>query len=53
VAGNVADEWEAKPEPENDLGAWVRWRPGRFLRLNDLAFSHRGRIVFTVEPRRA
>jgi hypothetical protein len=53
VANNVADEWEAKSELDDDLAVWVRWRPGRFLRLNDLAVSHRGRIVFTVEPRQA
>ena len=51
VANNVDDEWEAKPELDDDLSACVRWRPGRFLRLNDLAFSYRGRIVFTVGPR--
>jgi hypothetical protein len=51
VATSVADEWEGKPELDDDLGALVRWRPGKFLRLNDLAFSHRGRIVFTVGPR--
>ena len=51
VATNENNEWEAKPELDDDLGALVRWRPGRFLRLNDLAFSHHGRIVFTVGPR--
>jgi hypothetical protein len=26
-------------------GAWVRWRPGRFLSLNDIAYAHGGRIA--------
>jgi hypothetical protein len=26
-------------------GALVRWRPGQFLRLNDIAYAHGGRIV--------
>jgi hypothetical protein len=31
--------------------AQVRWRAGRFLRLNDLAYSHRGEIVVKVVQR--
>ncbi len=32
----------------DQLGAQVRWRPGRFLRLNDVAYAHGGRIVVAV-----
>jgi hypothetical protein len=31
--------------PDDGLGAQTRWRPGRFLGLNDLAYAHGGRIV--------
>jgi hypothetical protein len=37
--------------PGDSLGAQVRWRPGRFLRLNDVAYSHGGRIVVKVKQR--
>jgi len=29
-------------------GALVRWRPGQFLRLNDTAYAHGGKIVVTA-----
>jgi hypothetical protein len=29
-------------------GALVRWRPGMFLRLNDIAYAHGGRIIITA-----
>ena len=38
---------EAKAMPGVASGAWVRWRPGRFLSLNDVAYAHGGRIAVT------
>ena len=43
--------WDAQVMPHDRLGAQVRWRPGRFLRLNDVAYAHGGRIVVTVTMR--
>jgi hypothetical protein len=37
--------------PDDGLGAQVRWRPGRFLSLNDIAYVHGGRIVVNVVQR--
>jgi hypothetical protein len=34
--------------PDDGLGAQVRWRPGRFSRLNDVAYAYGGRIVVNV-----
>ena len=51
VASNVNDEWGAQPAFDDGLGAWVQWRSGRFLRLNDLALTHDGRIIVTAVPR--
>jgi hypothetical protein len=36
---------EIEPMPDEVRGAMVRWRPGQFLRLNDIAYAHGGRIV--------
>ena len=36
--------WNAQALPHDAKGAQVRWLPGKFLRLNDLAYSHGGRI---------
>ena len=30
--------------PDENRGALVRWRPGQFLGLNDIAYAHGGRI---------
>ena len=38
---------EAEPMPDV-RGAMVRWRPGTFLGLNDIAYAHGGRIVVTT-----
>jgi hypothetical protein len=43
--------WDVEVMRDDGLGAQVRWRPGRFLRLNDLAYSHGGKIVVTVMQR--
>lgn len=45
VANKQERGWEAEVMPDDDLGAQVRWRPGRFLGLNDMAYVHGGRIV--------
>ena len=46
VAIQQTSEIEVEPMPGNRRGARVRWRPGRFLGLNDVAYSHGGRIIF-------
>ena len=38
----------AEAVPDSDRGARVRWRPGRFLGLNDIVYAHGGRIVVSV-----
>jgi hypothetical protein len=37
--------WGAEALTGDARGARVRWRRGWFLRLNDLAYAHGGRIV--------
>ena len=39
---------EVQPMLNEIRGASVRWRPGQFLRLNDIAYAHGGRIVVTA-----
>jgi len=51
VAETLDGGWDAEVMPDDGLGAQVRWRHGRFLRLNDLAYSHGGRIVVNVMQR--
>jgi len=43
---------EVERMADENLGAWVRWRPGQFLGLNDVAYAHGGRIVLSVTRRR-
>jgi len=38
---------EVEPMADEVRGARVRWRPGKFLGLNDLVYAHGGRIVLT------
>ncbi len=45
VANAQDGGWDAEVMPDDGLGARTRWRPGRFLGLNDLAYAHGGRIV--------
>lgn len=45
VADTHDGGWDAEATPDDGLRAQVRWRPGRFLRLNDMAYAHGGRIV--------
>ena len=40
-----AGDVEVEPMRHEGRGAMVRWRPGKFLGLNDLAFAHGGRIT--------
>lgn len=39
---------EAHPKLDDVRCALVRWRPGQFLSLNDIAYAHGGRIVVTA-----
>ena len=39
---------EVEPMPDESRGALVRWRPGKFLGLNDIAYAHGGRINVTL-----
>ena len=39
---------EVVPMPDEARGALVRWRPGQFLRLNDIAYAHSARIIVTA-----
>lgn len=48
VANALDAGWGAEVMPDDILGALVRWRPGRFLGLNDMAYTHGGRIVVKV-----
>ena len=36
---------EVEPNPDDIRGAFVRWRPGKFLLLNDVAYFYGGRIA--------
>jgi hypothetical protein len=38
---------EVVPMVGEARGAMVRWRPGSFNGLNDIAYAHGGRIVFS------
>ena len=40
--------WGAEAMLGDGRGAQVRWLRGRFLRLNDLANTHGGRVVVSV-----
>ena len=46
-----ARDAEVEPMLDEVRGALVRWRPGQFLRLNDIAYAHGGRIVTTGRGR--
>ena len=52
VADQQISEIQVEPMPENSRGARVRWRPGHFLGLNDVAYSLGGRIVVAERRRR-
>ena len=52
VADTQDGGWGAEVMPDDGLGAQVRWRPGRFLGLNDVAYAHGGRIVVSMVQHR-
>ena len=53
VAARADGAWSGQALIGDARGARVRWRPGSFLRLNDVAYAHGGRIVVQVTPHRA
>jgi len=52
VAHAEDDGWGAEAMPADGRGAHVRWHLGQFLRLNDVAYVHGGRIVVSVVQHR-
>jgi hypothetical protein len=52
VATLEGSEVEVKSMPDEGRGALVRWRPGQFLSLNDVAYAHGGRIIVAERRRR-
>jgi hypothetical protein len=48
VATLPESDVEVEPMLDEVRGALVRWRPGQFLRLNDIAYAHGGRIIVDV-----
>ena len=51
VVTQQMSEIEVKAMPENSRGARVRWRPGHFLDLNDVAYAYGGRIIVPATQR--
>ena len=47
-----ANEVQVESMPGEDRGALVRWRPGKLLGLNDVAYAHGGRIVLPPSSQR-
>lgn len=45
VAALPVGEVEGARMEEQERSALIRWRPGRFLGLNDIAYAHGGRII--------
>ncbi len=43
-----ARDVEVEPMVDEVRGALIRWRPGNFLGLNDIAYALGGRIVLTA-----
>jgi hypothetical protein len=52
VATRHSSGVEAEPMLAESCGALVRWRPGHFLDLNDVAYAHGGRIIVGDKQRR-
>ncbi len=52
VAHTEESGWGAEAMIADGRGARVRWCRGRFLRLNDVAYAHGGRIVVEVVEHR-
>ena len=53
VAARADSAWTVQAMTEDGRGAQARWQRGSFLRLNDVAYAHGGRIVVQVTPHRA
>ena len=53
VAALQSTDVDVNPMPNEARAALVRWRPGRFLSLNDVAYAHGGRIILTLTRLRA
>ena len=53
VAGLQITEVEGAVMPNEARAALVRWRPGHFLGLNDIAYSLGGRILVDMSKRHA
>ena len=51
VTASEETAWEVKPIAEDGRAAWVRWRAGHFLSLNDMAYAQHGCIKVTVVRR--
>jgi hypothetical protein len=51
VAATQDEGWVAQAMPNEGRAAQVRWRPQRFLGLNDIAYAHGGRIVVAIVRR--
>jgi len=51
VASKQDGDWVAEAMPDDGRGAQVRWHPGQFLGLNDIAYAHGGRILVAVVQR--
>lgn len=52
VATLPPDEVEGEAMQDQSTGALVRWIPGHFLGLNDIAYAHGGRIILGGRSRR-
>jgi len=52
VATQQTTEVEVTPMPHEGHAALVRWRPGQFLGLNDVAYANGGRIILPAMRRR-
>lgn len=48
VTDQKTSKAEVAPMPDDSRAALVRWCPGYFLNLNDIAYSQGGRIIITV-----
>jgi hypothetical protein len=53
VAAKEDSAWEVKPADDDGRVAWVRWREGHFLSLNDMAYAQHGDIKVTIVRRRS
>jgi hypothetical protein len=51
VEASQDSAWEVKAVGDDAQVAWVRWRQGHFLSLNDLAYAAHGSIQVTVVRR--